>query len=178
MATRNLMASSIGRVASLLATVLLVAAAPLPAFGQDPVSRITLSAQGLDVDIVDDKALNEFRVGPGPGNTLNGMPNWKPRSWIIEDWTQPVAEPDRRLPRVKATFTIERSGRQPRPYVVFYVYDPVARTGFVYLPGRGEPSYAENVNLLLRGDAFEGRWFGATSAWTAHVQPLIDKGRN
>jgi hypothetical protein len=160
-----------------LATILLVVLTLPPlAFGQGVISRITLSAPGFDIEIVDEKARNDFRVGGGPGNTLNGTPNWGRKSWIVQDWTQPVAEPDRSLLRVKATFTIDRrSARGPRPYVVFYVYDPVAAQGFVYLPGKGEPFYIENVNLLYRGDDFEGRWFRATSEWTTHVQPLIDK---
>jgi hypothetical protein len=59
---------------------------------------------------------------------------------------------------------------------VFYVYDPVAKQGFVYLPGRGEPFYNENTNLLYRGDEFEGRWFRATPEWTREAQATIEKG--
>jgi hypothetical protein len=60
---------------------------------------------------------------------------------------------------------------------VFYVYDPVAKQGFVYLPGRGEPFYDENVNLLLRGDQFEGHWFRATPEWTRQAQATIETAR-
>lgn len=149
---------------------------PLLVFGQGVISRITLSAPGLDVEIVDEKARNDFRVGGGPGNTLNGIPNWKPNSWIVEDWVHPVAEPDQSLRRVKATFTIDRgSARGARPYVVFYVYDPVAKQGFVYLPGSGEPFYNENVNLLYRGNDFEGHWFRTTPEWTTHAQSVMEK---
>jgi hypothetical protein len=156
--------------------LLMLFTVPLLVFGQGVISRITLSAPGLDVEIVDEKARNDFRVGPGPGNTLNGMPNWKPNSWIVEDWVHPVAEPDQSLRRVKATFTIDRgSARGARPYVVFYVYDPVANQGFVYLPGRGEPFYNENVNLLYRGNDFEGHWFRTTPEWTTHAQSVIEK---
>jgi hypothetical protein len=149
---------------------------PSLVFAQGVISRITLSAPGLDVEIVDEKARNDFRVGPGPGNSLNGMPNWNPKSWIVEDWVHPVPEPDQSLRRVKATFTIDRgSARGPRPYVVFYVYDPVAKQGFVYLPGRGEPFYNENVNLLYRGNDFEGHWFRTTPEWTTHAQSVIER---
>jgi hypothetical protein len=149
---------------------------PLLVFGQGVISRITLSAPGLDIEIVDEKARHDFRVGGGPGNTLNGMPNWGTKSWIVDDWRHSVAEPDQSLRRVKATFTIDRgSARGARPYVVFYVYDPAAKQGFVYLPGRGEPFYNENVNLLYRGNEFEGHWFRATPEWTAHAQSVIEK---
>jgi hypothetical protein len=58
---------------------------------------------------------------------------------------------------------------------VFYVYEPVTRQGFVYLPGRGEPFYEKNVNLLLRGDDYEGHWFRATPEWTQEAQTTIEK---
>jgi hypothetical protein len=144
---------------------------------QGVISRIYLSAPGLDVEIVDEKARNDFRFGGGPGNTLNRQPNWKPKSWIVDDWNHPVAPPNASLPRVRATFTIDRgSARGARPYVVFYVYDPAVRQGFVYLPGRGEPFYEENVNLLFRGDQFEGHWFHTTPEWTSQAQATLENG--
>ena len=85
----------------------------MPAYGQGPSSRIYLNAPGLAVEIADEQARYDFRFGSGPGNYMNGMPSWKPRSWIIEDWTRPVAEPDKSLLRVKATFSLDR-GRGPR----------------------------------------------------------------
>jgi len=148
---------------------------PLLVSGQGVTSRITLSAPGLSVEVVDEKMRNDFRVGGGPGNTLNGVPNWKPKSWIIEDWLHPVAEPDRSLLRVTATFSIDRgSARGARPYVVYYAFDPSSNQGFVYLPGRGEPFYNENVNLLFRGDDFEGHWFLAIPEWTRAAQAIIE----
>ena len=159
------------------AMLLVLSMSPLPIFGQGVISRITLSAPGLDVEIVDENAREDFRVGPGPGNTLNGRPNWQPRSWIVEDWLNPVAEPAPSLRRVRATFSIDR-GTGAREYVVFYVHDPVAEHGFVYLPGNGEPFYSQNVNLLYRGDQFEGHWFRATSEWTGQAQAAIERAEN
>jgi hypothetical protein len=138
------------------------------------VSRITLSAPGFAVEILDAKARNDFRFGGGPGNFLNGNPNWGSTSWIVQGWDQPVAEPDPSFRRVKATFSLDR-GRGAREYVVFYVYDPVAKQGFVYLPGRGEPFYTENTNFLYRGEEFEGHWFRARPEWTTEAQATIEK---
>jgi hypothetical protein len=155
--------------------LLVLFAMPRWVFGQGPISRISLSAPGIIVEIVDEKARSDFRVGPGPGNTANGVPNWKPKSWIVEDWDRPVAEPEKSFLRVvKATFSLDR-GSGARLYVVFYVYDPVARQGFVYLPGKGEPFYNDNVNLLYRGNEYEGHWFRATSEWTTQAQAAIEK---
>jgi len=153
--------------------VLVLFTMSLAVFAQGNIYKINLSAPGLAIEIVDAKALTDFRFGPGPGNFLNGAPYWKSKSWIVDDWDHPVAEPDKSLRRVQATFSLDR-GRGPRLYVVFYVFDPVAKQGFVYLPGRGEPLYSQNTNLLYRGDDYEGHWFRATSEWTSHVQTLIE----
>jgi len=150
--------------------------ATLLVFGQRVISRITLSAPGLAAEIVDAKARDDFRFGSGPGNFNFGTPSWQPKSWIVEDWAHPVAEPAQALPRVRATFSIDR-GRGAREYVVSYVYDPVAKQGFVYLPGKGEPFYDANVSLLYRGEQFEGHWFHATPEWTMAAQAAIENAR-
>lgn len=37
-------------------------------------------------------------------------------------------------------------------------------TGYVYLPGHGEPQYRGNIRTIIRGDA-DGKWHQATAAW-------------
>ena len=153
---------------------------PLLVFGQavvsGPIYTVTLSAPGLSIEIRRPELQKEFWFGDGPGNFVNGRPNWNAKSWIVNDWFHPVAEPDKSLRRVQAKFTRDRrGGSDTRPYVVFYVYDSGSKQGFVYLPGRGEPFYNENVNLLLRGDEYEGHWFHATPEWTKEAQALIEK---
>jgi hypothetical protein len=160
-------------------TLLVLFTMPLLVFGKGATYKTTLSAPGHAVEITDAKALNDFRFGPGPGNTLNGFPNWKPNSWIVEDWVHAVAEPEHTFPRLKASFHINPvNGEGTREYVIYYVYDPAAKQGYVYLPGRGEASYRENVSLLYRGDEFEGHWFRATPEWTKEVQAAIERAGN
>lgn len=45
-------------------------------------------------------------------------------------------------------------------------YGSAGATGYVYLPGRGEPNCGVNNGTIIRGDA-DGKWHVATSAWTA-----------
>jgi hypothetical protein len=157
------------------ATLLVLFTIQLLLFGKGETYKITLSAPGHIVEITDAKSLNDFRFGPGPGNTVNLTPNWKPTSWIVEDWVHPVTEPEHAFPRLKASFHINLvNGEGTREYVVYYVYDPAAKQGYVYLPGRGEASYGENVSLLYRGDEFEGHWFRATKEWTNRAQAAIE----
>jgi hypothetical protein len=49
--------------------VLMLFTVPLLVFGQGVISRIYLSTPGLDVEIVDEKARNEFRVGVAQGTS-------------------------------------------------------------------------------------------------------------
>ena len=158
------------------AILLVLFMTPLLLLGKGETYKIMIIGPAYAVEITDANALKDFRFGPGPGNTANGSPNWKPNSWIVEDWVHPVPEPDRAFFRSKASFHIKPlNGEATRKYVVYYVYDSAAHQGYVYLPGRGEASYAENVSLMYRGDKFEGHWFRATPEWTAAAQAAIDR---
>jgi hypothetical protein len=42
-----------------------------------------------------------------------------------------------------------------------------------YLPYHAKPF--QNVNMLSRGDQFEGHWFRATPEWTREAQAAIEK---
>jgi len=48
----------------------------------------------------------------------------------------------------------------------FYItrYCSTGSEGFVYLPGPGEPTYPQNAEAIVRGDA-DGKWYPATAAW-------------
>ena len=157
------------------AALLLLMMTPLLVAARADTYKITMTAAGYSVEITDAQALRDFRFGAGPGNTLNGVPNWKPKSWIVEDWTHAVAEPDRTFPRWKTSFQLLMNNGAPREYVVDYSYDSVAHQGYIYLPGRGEAYYSENVFTLYRGDQFEGHWFRATPEWTAAAQAAVEK---
>lgn len=140
--------------------LLLLVMVPLLVAARADTYKITITAATYAAEITDAQALRDFRFGGGPGNTLNGAPNWKPKSWIVEDWTQSVAEPDRTLPRFRASFQLQMNNGAMREYIVHYVYDSAARQGYIYLPGRGDASYSENVYTLYRGDRFEGHASG------------------
>lgn len=157
------------------AIILALAALPLLAFAKGDTTRITLQQAGKPAATMNAAALKEFRFGPGPGNFsgvgANGNPAWQSRSWIVEDWEHPVAEPARSLPRIQVTFSLgDPDGKDHREYVVFHVFDPAANQGYVHLPGKGEAFYDSNVFTLLRGKKYDGRWFRATPEWTQQVQ--------
>jgi hypothetical protein len=66
---------------------------------------------------------------------------------------------------------------EEREYIVYFVYSPSGRQGYVYLPGPGEPHYQENVSLILRGAQWDGHWFLATDEWVTAAQAAIARSR-
>jgi len=65
--------------------------------------------------------------------------------------------------------------KNPGTYVVRYAIDPSSERGYVYLPGKGDPGYRDNVFLIYRG--VEGNWFHAWDEWEKLAHPLIEKAR-
>jgi hypothetical protein len=56
-------------------------------------------------------------------------------------------------------------------YVVSYGIDPMTGIGYVYLPGKGDESYALNTTTIDRG--CEGKWFRATAAWQSTFESIV-----
>lgn len=159
-----------------LTTVSLLAALPL--LGQYPkryTEKITIAAAGRHGEIVGEAAHSQFGLGGGPGFTNNGVPQLT--GWIVEDWLTKLAAPPGALTRYVVIFHITAFKNSVREhhqqYLAYYAYDPVAKRGYIRLPAKGEPHYAENVQMLFRGAAFEGPWFAATPAWTATANAAL-----
>ena len=143
--------------------VMLVVAPCLSAKGN--TIRIVIRGGDLaaPVQIADVSVAGRFHVWSGPGTSSN-----EPQGLIV-DWSRGTAVPPRNLPRYEISFVTTR--RDPGTYVVSYVIDPATNRGYVYLPGKTDPEYKDNVWLIYRG--VEGRWFHAWSAWEQIAHPLI-----
>jgi hypothetical protein len=131
--------------------------------------RITIKGGDLaaPIEIADREVVAAFSVWSGPGTSTNEAQG------LIVDWSRGVAEPPKG-PRVyEVSFHTTR--RDPGTYVVSYLIDPSTNKGYVYLPGKQDAGYRDNVWLIYRG--VEGRWFHAWSAWEKVAHPLIAKGR-
>ena len=140
--------------------------------------RVTITGAALPapVEITDQLALRGFNIWSGPGNFKieGGL-----RIPIVRDgsilWSQGiVSEPPKELPKYELTFY----GGLPEErimYVFRYVYDSIARKGYVYLPGRGEKWYEVNVRSILRG--VEGNWFHASEDFANAVEAAVRKAK-
>ena len=92
----------------------------------------------------------------------------------------PADRVDLDWPRYVVTFVVE--SRTPLPtlaltgiqkrYVVHYALDRQSGNGFVYLPGRGEDGYRENIALIIRENQ-DGRWHHASQTWAALLNPYL-----
>lgn len=88
---------------------------------------------------------------------------------MIVDWSRGVAELPKGLQVYEVSFLTTR--RDPSTYVVRYLADPSTNQGYLYLPGKTDAEYRDNVWLIYRG--IEGNWFHAWSAWERIAHPLI-----
>ena len=120
-------------------------------------TRITVSADDLaqPIEITDDAALALSHVFAGR----------------FIDRLAPA--PANALPRYTLTFDIQTmQGVKEAAYVVVYCVDNATGEGFVYLPGRGEPSYRRNVSTLLR-EGHDGYWHRASDEWSAVINRYV-----
>ena len=148
----------------------------LPLFSKAPTEKITLSREGRSADITDAVRLEQFAFAAGPQPCPGTDVCLTPKvSWIV-DWIRgPIANPEVSLPRFDVTYHFGMD--EKRVYIVYFAYSPVAKQGYIYLPGPGEPHYQANVNMLWHGKQWEGHWFLSTPEWTSAAQEVIARLR-
>jgi hypothetical protein len=169
----------------------LAVSAPLWAKGDMVLIEVKGAALPAPIRITDPK-IEDFTPWAGPGVNGARVPN---ADGFIIDWhagivsqqvsqqaTLQSAQPAPGLRHYEVSFYEGcRTGNgsnclTEKPlliYVVSYDYDPSSPKGFVYLPGKGDPSYSLNVGTITR--RVEGNWFLATSSWEQFIRPVIAK---
>jgi hypothetical protein len=149
----------------------LLACVPTLLLAKGETVRITIQGPGLvpPIEVSDPSTVKNFRVWTGTGKSSNESQG------LIIDWSRGFSE---RPPRNLRVYTVSFYANLPKEklvYVVLYAYDGSTSEGFVYLPGKGNPSYWLNVSSILHG--LEGHWFHAWSAWDSVARPLIKAAR-
>jgi len=133
---------------------------------------------------ITDPKIQDFTPWAGPGVNGARVPN---AEGFIVDWhagivSSQAAQPASGLQHYDVSFYEGcRTGNDSRclaekpslVYVVSYDYDPSAPRGFVYLPGKGDPSYYLNMGTIARW--VEGNWFLAAKPWEEFIRPVIEK---
>jgi hypothetical protein len=149
----------------------LLACVPTLLLAKGETVRITIQGPGLvaPIEISDRSIVKNFRVWTGPGTSSNESHG------LIIDWSRGFSEQPPKNLRVYTVSFYANLPKEKLVYVVLYAYDRSTGEGFVYLPGKGDPSYWLNVSSILHG--LEGHWFHAWSTWDSVARPLIRAAR-
>jgi|SRR5580692_9500995 hypothetical protein len=152
-----------------LATIALLVIARAPVFAKGDTVRITITGGdlGAPIEITDPAIVCQYNVWAGRG-TSSGEPHS-----VNIDWTQGIAKPPKGVPVYEVSFVTTRTN--PGTYLVRYAIDPATKRGYVYLPGKADAHYRDNVFLIYRD--VEGNWFHAWDEWEKLANPLIAKAR-
>jgi len=150
----------------ILAALLL--AVPGAVFASGDTVRISISGPTLATPVEITDGASGFQVWAGPGTTTNESQS------LIVNWAGGTVAPPSFEPTYEVRFHTTRT-RGPKTYLVLYKIDPATVAGYVYIPGKDHPAYAENTWLILH--KVEGRWFRAWSEWEKLAHPLIAKAR-
>ncbi len=148
------------------------APAPLLA-GAWVISEINISGGDLaaPVQITDQTTIRKFSPFAGPGSGVRTAAGYTPYSkpgGFVVDWSRGTTAP----PVDIVTYNVEFHSSSPEhSYRLRYAVDRSSGQTFVYLPGKGEPEYKENVSMVLHG--IEGNWFHAWFEWDKVAKPLI-----
>lgn len=140
--------ASIGTIAALMLAV--------PIYAKAPLQRITISGGGLaePITLTDPEAL-------ALSNPWHGA---------IAHWSADLTPPLEDRPAYEITLHARLRGPEVKPtYHLRYVKGDRGAPGSVYLPGRGEAGYPDNVSIIYR-EGHDGHWHVATAAWEAAIQ--------
>jgi hypothetical protein len=130
------------------------------AYAKAPLNHVTVSGGNITkpVTITDRDALR--LSNPWHGN--------------IADWKGAhVGSPPTDRSVYEITLHARMRGPEVRPiYQLRYIEGRHDQPGYVYLPGRGEPWYRQNVSIIYR-EGHDGHWHAAAPEWDAHIRRAL-----
>jgi hypothetical protein len=135
----------------------------LQAKGNTKTIIITGSRLAGPISITDPAVLEGFNVWTGPGASSNELES------LNVNWAGGAVEPPKDIPTFTVSFVTTRTN--PGTYIVRYALDQSTGHGYVYILGKEDVGYRDNVFLIYRG--VEGKWFHASQNWQKLVDQLI-----
>ena len=144
------------RSSVLLSALVMIAGAAAPAYAKRPIERITVTGPGVarPVELTDSLLLR--LSNPWHGN-------------FIEPYTARAAPSSKARVYVLTLHARLRDGELRPIYQFHYARPADGRPGLVYLPGKNDPGYGQNVSIILRPGQ-DGGWHQATRAWAAYFE--------
>lgn len=140
----------ISRLPLFLLLVLFVLVTPVMAKG--PVDEITIEGPDLaePIEFTDPEILGRFNPWGGQffgtGGPLAGPP------------------PNIKEPYLVKFYLEDQQGELVLRYMFYYYFNATGGTGYIYLPGPGEPYHQTNAGTIIRGKA-DGQWYKAIPGW-------------
>ena len=154
------------RVLIIAVCTILVSINALPSYAKGSPDKIVISAGPANSYELTDK------------ETLKSFDPW---SGQFIDWSRgTVAAPVDVSTSCKVFFYMKWDGRRSNydrgdlkmVYTLMYVPGHDSERGYVYLPGRGEEFFQNNIGTIIR-DNDDGKWHQASAAWDRVMTRLL-----
>lgn len=146
---------------TILAVFLITSILSNPAVSKVPTVALSITGPGFELPLhLDSPEVTEAHVWMGN----------------FADWQSGAQqEPTGDLPRYAVHFWVRTTPVQMK-YVVDFVWDETHDKGYIYLPGRGDPRFYNNVYSILRENQ-DGKWFNASDTWGRALWTAINQSR-
>ena len=162
-----------------LAVLICLLGVPQHAGAKCPNARLEFVGGALsETLIVDDQDFaGRFNIWIGPGVQVNDEPvhlDPSRTTGAFIDWSSgPMDEPpDEGFSFAVKFFCIsEILGWKRIVYEVDYLIDDDSDSGYIFLPGEGDPRYRFNTSSIAHG--VEGRWFRSSPEWERLIRPML-----
>lgn len=143
---------------------LAVLAVTNPVMAKGPVDKITIEGPGLAVpfEITDSEILSRFDPWGGQfigtGGPLAGPPPYAKEPYLVKFYLK------------------NQQGDLALRYMFYYYFNSTGTTGYIYLPGLGEPYYQINTGTIIRGTS-DGQWHKAIPGWDDIMADVVAKSQ-
>lgn len=135
-----------------------------PALAKGPVDKITIEGPGLKkpIELTDPEILSRFDPWGGQfigtGGPLVGPP------------------PNIKEPYLVKFYLEDQQGAFVLRYMFYYYFNATGKTGYIYLPGPGEPYYQTNTGTIIRGKS-DGQWYKAIPGWDDVMADVVGEAQ-
>ena len=137
-----------------------------PVFAKGPIHKVTVSGHWVTepIEIIDVESLATLEPWP------SGLIAWGRGS---------IADPPKVTIIYQVSFHLDAGGMI---YTLRYAPDQSGGSGYVYVPGRGDPEYSHNIGRIGLRENYarnpDGEWYYASDDWESLMQKTLSSSEN